>query len=94
MIYLEEHHAKIVREILIKYPYTFCVFGSRSKGVHKRLSDLDLCFFDSIPFSTQAQIDEDFEEENRCKIAYDRHDTPLLLMFEEEDWFWFKAKWS
>ena len=39
------------------------------------------------------KIDEVFEEENRCKIAYDRDKKPVMLMFEEEDWFWFKAKW-
>ena len=39
-------------------------------------------------------IDETFEEENRCKILYDRKTTPIVIMFEEEDWFWFKAKWA
>lgn len=39
------------------------------------------------------EMDIAFEVENRCKIAYDRHSTPIMLIFEEEDWFWFKAKW-
>lgn len=39
-------------------------------------------------------IDEVFERENRCQVLYDRKDTPVLMMFEDEDWFWFKAKWG
>ena len=55
---------KIVEGILSKYPYTFYTFGSRTKGTQKRLSDLDLCFKDPIPFNVQGHIDEDFEESN------------------------------
>ena len=62
MIYAEKNQIKIIREILIKYPYTFYVFGSRSKGTEKRFSDLDLCFFEDIPWNVRAHIDEDFEE--------------------------------
>lgn len=62
MIYMEERHLKIVREILSHYPYHFYAFGSRAKGGEKRFSDLDLCFTDSIPDNVQAHIDEDFEE--------------------------------
>lgn len=61
MIFMEERHLKIVQDILRKYPYTFYAFGSRVKGTQKRLSDLDLCFIDSIPGNIQAHIDEDFE---------------------------------
>lgn len=39
------------------------------------------------------KMDEEFEKENRCKFGYDRNFTPIVVMFEEEDWFWFKAKW-
>lgn len=59
---MEARHWKIVEEILNKYPYTFYAFGSRTKGTQKRLSDLDLCFKDPIPFNIQGHIDEDFEE--------------------------------
>lgn len=62
MIYLESRHRKIVEAILKKYPYTFYVFGSRAKGTQKRLSDLDLCFFEPIPINIQSHIDGDFEE--------------------------------
>ncbi len=62
MIYLEERHQKIIQDILKKYPYTFYVFGSRTKGSQKHFSDLDLCFNDAIPMNIQAHIDEDFEE--------------------------------
>lgn len=59
---MESRHWKIVEEILSKYPYTFYAFGSRTKGTQKRLSDLELCFKDPIPFNVQGHIDEDFEE--------------------------------
>lgn len=62
MIYIEQRHWKIVEEILSKYPYTFYAFGSRTKGTQKRLSDLDLCFKEPIPFNVQGHIEEDFQE--------------------------------
>lgn len=62
MIYMEPRHWKIVEEILSKYPYSFYAYGSRTKGTQKRLSDLDLCFKDPIPFNIQSHIEEDFEE--------------------------------
>lgn len=62
MLYMEPRHWKIVEEILDKYPYSFYAFGSRTKGTQKRLSDLDLCFKQPIPFNVQGHIDEDFED--------------------------------
>lgn len=59
---MEPRHWQIVQKILSKYPYSFYAFGSRVKGNPKTLSDLDLCFFDSIPVNTLAHLDEDFEE--------------------------------
>jgi len=58
---IEPKHYKIIKEILNKYPYTFYAFGSRAKGNPKKLSDLDLCFFENIPWNVQAHIEEDFE---------------------------------
>lgn len=62
MIYLENRHRKIVKDILKKYPYTFYVFGSRAKGTQRRLSDLDLCFFEDIPRNVQCHIEGDFDD--------------------------------
>lgn len=62
MIYMEPRHWKMVEEILAKYPYTFYAYGSRTKGTQKRLSNLNLCFQDPIPFNVQGHIDADFEE--------------------------------
>lgn len=62
MIHMEPRHWDIVRAILSKYPYEFYAFGSRAKGGAKRFSDLDLCFFEHIPWNIQAHIAEDFEE--------------------------------
>ena len=62
MLHLEKRHHLIIQNILSKYPYTFYAFGSRVKGNHHRLSDLDLCFKDPIPPSIISHIEEDFEE--------------------------------
>ena len=62
MIQIEQRHLEIVNTVLSKYPYDFYAFGSRAKGSPKRFSDLDLCFFDHIPWNIQAHIEEDFEE--------------------------------
>lgn len=62
MLIIEEHHLKIIREILSKYPYTFYAFGSRARGNPKQFSDLDLCFMQSIPLQMQIAIETDFEE--------------------------------
>lgn len=64
MIHLEERHEKIVRAILKKYPFTFYLFGSRTRGDLKKFSDVDLCFFEEIPWNVRAHIREDFEESN------------------------------
>jgi len=62
MIYMEDRHWKIVSEILSRYPYTFYAFGSRAKGDHKRLSDLDLYSPDPIPSNAWGNLTEEFEE--------------------------------
>lgn len=64
MIYMEKRHWEIVRNILLKYPYSFYAFGSRTKGNPRRFSDLDLCFFENIPWNVRAHINEDFDESN------------------------------
>lgn len=62
MLHIEPHHLEIVIGILKKYPYTFYAFGSRAKGNPKKLSDLDLCYFDEIPLNTLSHLEEDFEQ--------------------------------
>jgi predicted nucleotidyltransferase len=64
MIYAEERHIKIIMDILAKYPYNFFAFGSRVKGNQREFSDLDICFFDNIPWDVRSTIEEDFEESN------------------------------
>lgn len=60
--FMEDRHWRIVTDILCRYPYTFYVFGSRATGKHRRLSDLDLCYKDPIPFRVISQIAAAFEE--------------------------------
>lgn len=62
MLKTEAKHLKIIKTILANYPYKFYAFGSRVSGEPRKLSDLDLCFFDDIPFNVRAHIEEDFEQ--------------------------------
>lgn len=94
MIQMDEKHLKIVQDILSKYPYTFYAFGSRVKGKPRRLSDLDLCFMEDIPWSHRAQIDEAFEESdlpykvdvvdwNLCDEDFKREIKRDMILFYE-----------
>lgn len=62
MIDLREQDWKIIKAILSKYPYTFYVFGSRTKKKARRFSDLDLCYKENIPDGVLARIVGEFEE--------------------------------
>ncbi len=62
MIHIEDRHLNIVKNILEKYPYTFYVYGSRSKGTNKRFSDLDLCVMEDISIDLAGKILAEFEE--------------------------------
>jgi predicted nucleotidyltransferase len=61
-IFAEDRHKKIIRDILSKYPYSFYAFGSRAIGNPNKFSDLDLCYFDDIPWKELSQLEEDFQE--------------------------------
>ena len=54
----------MIQAILAKYSYAFYAFGSRVKGTHKPLSDLDLCVLEEMPILEKAQLQEDFDESN------------------------------
>ncbi len=73
MIYLDAPHKKIILDILQKYPYVFYAYGSRTTGLHRPHSDLDLCFKEPIPLATLAQLKEEFEESD-LPFAVDLHD--------------------
>lgn len=62
MFRLEPRHQKIVQQILSKYPYRFYAYGSRAKGTARKFSDLDVCFYEEIPWNILSHIEEDFEE--------------------------------
>ncbi|MCE8163114.1 MAG: nucleotidyltransferase domain-containing protein [Candidatus Moeniiplasma glomeromycotorum] len=64
MLQLENRHWTIIQSILSKYPYKFYAYGSRVKGNARRLSDLDLCYFENIPDSVVFQIKDEFTESN------------------------------
>ncbi|CAJ0830435.1 7077_t:CDS:2 [Entrophospora sp. SA101] len=50
--------------ILSKYPYQFYAYGSRAKGTARRISDLDICYYDNIPSSVICEMREEFTESN------------------------------
>ncbi len=62
MINLEKKHLKILKEILSKYPYTFYLFGSRTKGKSLKFSDIDLCYKENIPHKTITNIKFELED--------------------------------
>lgn len=61
MLQIETRHQKIIQQILAKYPYAFYAYGSRAKGTARKLSDLDICFYEEIPWNVLSHIEEDFE---------------------------------
>lgn len=59
---MQQDYWRIVKNILVNYPYTFYAFGSRVKGTAKKYSDLDLCYKEKIPAYTIVEIEEKFIE--------------------------------
>ncbi len=70
MIYLEERHRKIIDDILLNFPYKVSVYGSRSKGTHRKLSDIDLCIFGN-PQGLEVFFLKDAFEESDLPIKVD-----------------------
>jgi predicted nucleotidyltransferase len=62
MLNVSEADLKLIKSILLKYPYQFYAFGSRVKGKEKKYSDLDLCVKDEISDVVLSKINEEFEE--------------------------------
>jgi predicted nucleotidyltransferase len=59
---IKSRHYEIIRSILSKYPYQFYAYGSRAKGQAKEYSDLDLCYYEEIPWNVLSHLSEDFEQ--------------------------------
>ena len=53
-----------MQQVLSKYPYRFYAYGSRVKGTARKLSDLDLCYQESIPDKLVFEIKEEFAQSN------------------------------
>ncbi len=60
--FIKPKHLEIVREILKPYHQEFYVFGSRSKGTHRLLSDLDIVSRSPLTKLQLSQINEELEE--------------------------------
>lgn len=61
---METKHQKIIQQILSKYPYKFYAYGSRVKNQAKKYSDLDICYYEEIPWDTFSRLKEDLEKSN------------------------------
>lgn len=59
---LEERHLRILKEIFGDYAEEAWIFGSRSRGTARPLSDIDVLFKRKIPSLALAKMRLDFEE--------------------------------
>jgi len=64
MLQIENRHQKMLKRILIKYPYNFYAYGSRVKGTARKFSDLDLCYQEKIPTRTITELRWELKESN------------------------------
>ncbi len=63
-IHIESRHLEIVQKILRPYHQEFYVFGSRSKGNQRPLSDLDITSKKPLSKLQVSEINELLEESN------------------------------
>jgi predicted nucleotidyltransferase len=66
---LEEKYYKIVKDILNQHQVEVFVFGSRSKGIAKKFSDLDFVIKEEI----------DTRKLNKLKNSFDESDLPFKV---------------
>ncbi|CAJ0888621.1 7370_t:CDS:2 [Entrophospora sp. SA101] len=77
------YNEDVLYEILSKYPYQFYAYGSRAKGTARRISDLDICYYDNIPSSVICEMREEFTESN---LPFEVElQTKLVGLFLEKD---------
>ena len=76
-IIIDQQDKKLMLEILEKYPYQFYVYGSRTKGLAQKYSDIDICYFDDIPqqdINKILPLEKDFIEK---ELAFLSKNWPL-----------------
>lgn len=61
-LHLEPRHLSILENIIQKYDYSLFAFGSRVKGNNKKLSDIDLFYFEEIPNNIIIKLEDEFDE--------------------------------
>ena len=61
---LEEKTYKDIKKVLLQFPYTFYIFGSRAKGNYKNTSDIDLAIFEKIDNIEQFKIKDELDKLN------------------------------
>ena len=81
---------EIIKEILKSYPYSFYVYGSRTKGNQQKFSDINLFIIDETqPASLPAQLKGEFEESD-LSITIDPNNSVNfnkrgVILFEKKD---------
>jgi predicted nucleotidyltransferase len=64
MINLQSNEIDILKTILNKVGIKFYAFGSRVHGTNRKLSDLDLCYKESLDKKTLIQVKHELTESN------------------------------
>jgi hypothetical protein len=62
MLQMEIRHQEIIHSILAKYPYKFYAYGSRAKNQAREYSDLDICYYEEMPWNVFSRLKEDLEK--------------------------------
>lgn len=58
---LSEDIYKRIKNIIIKYPYCFKVFGSRARGDFKNYSDIDIAIIGKVSEKDEYEIRNEFD---------------------------------
>lgn len=88
MVQLKNKHQVIVHSILAKYPYQFYAYGSRAKKQAQEYSDLDLCYYEEIPWNILSHLSEDFEQSDlpfKVDLVYWEWMSPEFQEMIKED---------
>lgn len=61
-IYLDQKSYELLKSIFVEYPYTFYMYGSRVKGIHKQYSDIDIFAPSDVPLLVISEVKEQCDQ--------------------------------